>query len=132
MTAQSQYKHQVCFPVAKITQEAQRELVEKYLDHIKTQYQEEKERKAYWKAEREEEEKRKLQNMAVPCKGVGCDMFGRPATHNLCSICYQKMLVVAEDARKYGEVDGGVIDGGTGPHECDKEEADDESTCIAV
>ena len=118
----------VRFPVAKITQEVQpmyqRELVEKYLDHIKTQYQEEKERKANWKAEREEEERKKLQNMAVPCKGVGCDMFGRPATHNLCSICYQKMLVVAEDAREYGE-DRGVIGGRTGQHRYDEEEADD-------
>lgn len=118
----------VRFPAANITQEAQpiyqKELVEKYLDHIKTQYHEEKEKKACWKAEREEEERRKLQNMTVPCKGVGCDMFGRPATHNLCSICYQKMLIEAEDVREYGQGIEGVIGVGVGLREYEEEEED--------
>ena len=97
----------VRFPAANITQEAQptyqRELVEKYLDHIKSQYHEEKMKKASWQAEREKEDKMRLQNMTVSCEGVGCNMFGRPATRNLCSICYQKMLIESQDEREYAK-----------------------------
>lgn len=119
----------VRFPVAYITQESQpvyqKELVKKYLDHIKTQYKEEKEKKARWQAEREEEERRRLQNKTVPCEGEGCDMFGRPATNNLCSICYQKKLIEAQDMREDGEGGEEVVGGGASPHGYDEEEEED-------
>lgn len=94
----------VRFPAASIAQEAQpiyqKELVEKYLEHIKARFQEEKEARARREAEREEEEQRRLRNVTVPCEGEGCDMFGRPATNNLCSVCYQKALLAAEWERE--------------------------------
>lgn len=97
----------VRFPAASIAQEAQpiyqKELMEKYLNHIRVKFQEEKDARARREAQREEEERRRLQNIIVPCEGEGCDMFGRPATNNLCSVCYQKALLAAkwegEDAR---------------------------------
>ncbi len=86
----------VRFPAANVGQELQpqyqKELLEKYLEHIKARYAEEKEKKAKWQAETEQEEKRRQQNKTVPCEGEGCDMFGRPATNNLCSVCYQKLM----------------------------------------
>ena len=90
----------VRFPAASIAQESQpiyqKELVEKYLVHIREKFQEEKEAKARREAQREEEEKKRQQNKIVPCEGEGCDMFGRPATNNLCSVCYQKARLAAE------------------------------------
>ena len=98
------------FPAASITQETepiyQKELVGKYLEHIKTKFQEEVEKKARRQAEREQEEIKRLQNKSVPCEGEGCNMFGRPATNNMCSVCYQKSLIVAES-------DGKLLKGGS-------------------
>lgn len=94
----------VRFPAACIAQEAQpiyqKDLIEKYLKHIQIRFQEEKESKSRREAEREEEERKKLLNKIVPCEGEGCEMFGRPATHNLCSVCYEKSLLGPEQPPK--------------------------------
>ena len=94
----------VRFPAADMGQEIQpqyqKELVEKYLEHIKARYAEEKEKKAHWQEEMERQEKLRQQNMTVPCEGEGCDMFGRPATNNLCSVCYHKKLLEEQDLRE--------------------------------
>jgi OTU domain-containing protein 7 len=86
----------VRFPAACIAQDSQpiyqKHLIEKYLKHIRVRHQEEKDTRARREAEREEEERKRLLNMIVPCEGEGCDMFGRPATNNLCSVCYEKSL----------------------------------------
>ena len=80
----------VRFPAAVIFQDSQpiyqKELIEKYLENIRERYAEEKEKLA----ERERERERRLQEVPVPCEGAGCDMFGKGATNNLCSRCYQK------------------------------------------
>lgn len=86
----------VRFPAAYIAQESQpiyqKDLVEKYVKHIQARFQEDKETKARREAEREEEERKRQLNKIVPCEGKGCEMFGRPATNNLCSVCYEKSL----------------------------------------
>ena len=82
----------VRFPAASITQDAQpiyqKELIDKYLQSIRKQFEEEREERL----RREEERKKKLDNLPVPCEGEGCDLFGRVATNNLCSMCHQKQL----------------------------------------
>lgn len=91
----------VRFPAAAIVQEAQpiyqKDLVDRYLTHIQARFREDKEARARREAEREEEERKRLENMIVACEGDGCDMFGRPATNNLCSVCYQKLLLSVAD-----------------------------------
>ena len=86
----------VRFPAACIMQETQpiyqKDLVEKYLKHIQARFHEDKETQARREAEREEEERKRQLNKIVPCEGEGCEMFGRPATNNLCSVCYEKSL----------------------------------------
>lgn len=98
----------VRFPAASIAQEAQpiyqRELIEKYLKHIRVKFQEEMETKARRLAEQEEEERKRLERVTVPCEGEeGCDMYGRAATNNMCSLCYQKSLAAAEAPWPYGD-----------------------------
>ena len=92
------------FPAARITQETQpiyqKELMEKYLQHVRMKYQEEAEARARRQAQREEEERKKRENAIVPCEGEGCDMFGRAGTNNMCSVCYQKFLITSENLEK--------------------------------
>ena len=91
------------FPAASVAQEAQpiyqKELVEKYLKHIRDKFRQEEEAKAQREAEREEQERKRQLNKSVPCEGEGCEMFGRPATNNLCSVCYQKLLASRSNAQ---------------------------------
>lgn len=100
----------VRFPAASILKEEQpiyqKELVEKYLKHIRVRFQEEEEVKARREAQREEEERKRMQNATVPCEGEGCEMFGRPATNNLCSVCYQKLLIAEEEEEEEQDGEG--------------------------
>lgn len=97
----------VRFPAASIVQEAQpiyqKELVERYLKHVRVKYEEEKEAKARRQAQWEESERQRLLNVIVPCEGEGCEMFGRPATNNMCSVCYCKMMGDTEEGEGDGE-----------------------------
>jgi len=124
----------VRFPAADMGQDLhpqyQKELVEKYLEHIKARYAEEKEKKTRWQAEMELQEKKKQQNKTVPCEGEGCEMFGRPATNNLCSVCYQKKLKKEKDLEESGgrQVETATGSGGLKPEAqeyYDQEEEED-------
>ena len=124
----------VRFPAADMGQDRQpqyqKELIEKYLEHIRERYAEEKEKKARWQAETELEEKKRQQNKTVPCEGEGCEMFGRPATNNLCSVCYQKKLNKKdEDLKDGGGHQSDIATEGSGPkpetRDYDRQEEED-------
>ena len=101
----------VRFPSAVISQDAQpiyqKELIEKYLENVRERYEEERERRA----EMEKERLKRLQEVPVPCEGVGCDMFGKGSTNNLCSRCYQKWQTAkanGDTEQPNEELEGGV------------------------
>ena len=91
----------VRFPAAYIKQEPppiyQKELIDKYLDNVRTRYEEQ----LAFKAKREEEKKKREENQPVPCATEGCGMFGKLATNNLCSVCYQAAQVTKNDVNEY-------------------------------
>ena len=90
----------VRFPAACITLDAQpiyqKELVDKYLSNVRERFEEDKKQRKQAAEERAKWEKDVKRRKSVPCQGEGCDMFGTPATNNLCSYCYQKLEVVGK------------------------------------
>ena len=95
----------VRFPAALITHESQpiyqKELVEKYLDHIREKFVEEKERRRKMEEERVRWEEEQRRRKPVPCEGEGCTMFGTASTNNLCSMCYQRAAQQMDPSENY-------------------------------
>ena len=93
----------VRFPAAHIKQEAQpiyqKELVEKYLEHVRGRYEEQ----CTLKTKREEERKKREDNVPVPCATEGCEMFGKKATGNLCSVCYKATEIRKRDLEELSD-----------------------------
>ena len=99
----------VRFPAALITHESQpiyqKELVEKYLEHIREKFEEEKERRRKMEEERVKWEEEQRRRKPVPCEGEGCTMFGTASTNNLCSMCYHKTQRVDPNEKHTGKVE---------------------------
>lgn len=87
---------EVRFPAANISinnqPDYQRDLIQKYLEHIRVRFVEDQERRRRLAEAREKEEEAKRLRQPVPCSGPGCEMYGMLATGGLCSRCYQKSL----------------------------------------
>lgn len=98
----------VRFPAALITHESQpiyqKELVEKYLEHIQEKFVEEKERRRKMEEERVKWEEEQRRRKPVPCEGEGCAMFGTASTNNLCSMCYYKTQRTDPNEKHAGKV----------------------------